>query len=417
MPTSFAKRILSIASNDKIYHRPIYWSVLNHETKESINFNTKLEALMYKNTLPHATIYFHWYEDQFANGSIIEPWESYEELRRQRAQEIRDTYDYVRLWYSGGSDSQTALNSFVKNNIHIDEIAVHMWEDYNVSDPYQSCSRELLISALPYLKQIKDKIPNTKITIVIPNKNDYLKYVSNADVLGELPFLHSMDNASFEFHMSTPQAAWEKVLDTTTIENYCDVYGGTKPTICVKDNQWYFYMVDSGLTDFYLSARAEDFFISRSNPKLFLKTAYMLHKYLAHLYTVEKEANYFHKKRENSVLYNAAIGRDPVNKIAIYKFDRSDGYQITDHNITVQGIKQTLFIKNMIKDNWWNELFKKYKENYRLLKEMYPYLWNTNSNFDIDPNKGYAGHTSLLYSLTTGKSYDNCQIFKNGFLE
>ena len=42
------------------------------------------------------------------------------ELYRQRAQQIRDTYDYVILSYSGGSDSDTILKAFVDNNILLD---------------------------------------------------------------------------------------------------------------------------------------------------------------------------------------------------------------------------------------------------------------------------------------------------------
>ena len=52
-----------------------------------------------------------------------EPTETLEELYRQRAQQIRDKYDYIVLWFSGGADSNNILNSFILNDIKIDEVA------------------------------------------------------------------------------------------------------------------------------------------------------------------------------------------------------------------------------------------------------------------------------------------------------
>lgn len=418
MSTSFAKKILSI-NNGSGNNREIYWSVLNHENNSSTQFNTKLQALIYQKSLLHATLYFHWYEGQFANNHQ-EPTESYEDLKRIRAQEIRDQYDYVRLWYSGGSDSQTALNSFVKNNIHLDEIVVHLSPDHVISNSYMSSSREILISALPYLDSIKHLIPHTKIIKIILNQDDYAKYMAGPDALGELPFVHAMDRSASLFHMISPQRPWEKMLETTKSNNYCDVYGGTKPMVCIKNNQYYFYMIDSALTDFFLSTRAEDFFISRRSPKLFLKTVHMLVNFLKSQNLSEKGINHYHsnvhKTVQNSKLYNQTIGRDTVHDIALVKTDRGKGYQNHQLAITVQGLKQALFVQNMVTDSTWATLLKNFKQTHSYLNTHYDFVWNLDINGNPDANLGYAGHVSLLHSLDTNLSYDTSQIFKNGFL-
>lgn len=418
MPTTNAKKLLSI-DNGLGNARHIYWSVVDHETNTRATFDIKLDALVYKKTVKHGTLYFHWYESQFASNHQ-EPLESYEDLKKLRAQEIRDQYHYVRLWYSGGSDSQTALNSFVKNNIHLDEIIVHLWPDHTVSNPYMSSSRETLISALPYLDSIKHLIPHTKITKVILDHDDYAKYMAGPDALGELPFAHAMDHGASLFHMSSPQRPWEKILESTEISNYCDLYGGTKPMVCVKNNQYYFYMVDSGLTDFFLSTRAEDFFISRHNPKLFVKTAHMIVNFLKLQNLTEKEINYFHsnvhKTIQNSKLYNQIIGRDPVHDIALVKTDRGEGYQLAQHGISAQGLKGALFIQNMVTDSNWNKLLQNFKQAHQYLNTHYNFVWNLDINGNPDANLGYAGHVSLLHSLDSNSSYDNSQIFKDGFL-
>lgn len=43
-------------------------------------------------------------------------------LYHQRAQQLRDQYDYLILAYSGGADSDQMLRSFVLNGVHIDEV-------------------------------------------------------------------------------------------------------------------------------------------------------------------------------------------------------------------------------------------------------------------------------------------------------
>lgn len=44
------------------------------------------------------------------------------ELYRRRAEQLRNDYDYLILMYSGGSDSDNILDTFVTNNIHLDEV-------------------------------------------------------------------------------------------------------------------------------------------------------------------------------------------------------------------------------------------------------------------------------------------------------
>jgi hypothetical protein len=45
-------------------------------------------------------------------------------LYKERAQQLRDKYDYLILNYSGGPDSHNILMTFINNNIHLDEVYV-----------------------------------------------------------------------------------------------------------------------------------------------------------------------------------------------------------------------------------------------------------------------------------------------------
>lgn len=57
-----------------------------------------------------------------------EPTESMKTLCKQRAQQLRDSYDYLILYNSGGSDSTTVLNAFLDNNIFVDEVVTVSYE-------------------------------------------------------------------------------------------------------------------------------------------------------------------------------------------------------------------------------------------------------------------------------------------------
>lgn len=95
------------------------------------------------------------------------------ELYRLRAQQLRDKYDYLILWFSGGADSTTILQSFVENNIYLDEVMIG-WPRSAANGKYtpsldtsgQNMLSEWDFSIEPKLKWLAAHCPQTKITIV-----------------------------------------------------------------------------------------------------------------------------------------------------------------------------------------------------------------------------------------------------------
>lgn len=80
---------------------------------------------------------------------------SLNELYRMRAEQLRERYDYLILAYSGGADSHNVLMSFVKNNIHLDEI-MHITELEGDKDPMSFANAEVTRVAYPTAKEIID---------------------------------------------------------------------------------------------------------------------------------------------------------------------------------------------------------------------------------------------------------------------
>ena len=52
--------------------------------------------------------------------TTVEPSETWEELLKDRATQLRDELPKINIAFSGGADSYTMLNAFVSNGLHVD---------------------------------------------------------------------------------------------------------------------------------------------------------------------------------------------------------------------------------------------------------------------------------------------------------
>ena len=115
-------------------------------------------------------IKFHYHDETFNLYNWKqepEPTVGLEEFYRRRAQQIRDKYDYVVVLYSGGPDSTNVLNSFIKNNIAVDEI-VNM-NSYSQTGVVKNTihNADYVFNVEPYLKQlIAEHNLQSRITIL-----------------------------------------------------------------------------------------------------------------------------------------------------------------------------------------------------------------------------------------------------------
>jgi len=97
---------------------------LGYYTVGKESFINKYKALL-SGTQTKQQVKYHWYDSAFSSfdrnrlGTV-----PLNELYRQRAQQIRDSYDYVILNYSVGCDSWNILKTFLDNNIKLDQIMV-----------------------------------------------------------------------------------------------------------------------------------------------------------------------------------------------------------------------------------------------------------------------------------------------------
>jgi hypothetical protein len=126
-----------------------------------------------------------------------EPVLSLDTLYKMRAQQIRDKYDYLVVFLSGGADSNNVIRTFMNNNIHVDEVVAIIPEeglknfDSNDTD-VSACNvmSEVKYAQYPILQEVYTKSPLTKITVVdffndiVNAKSDAWIYQGEGDLVG-----------------------------------------------------------------------------------------------------------------------------------------------------------------------------------------------------------------------------------------
>jgi hypothetical protein len=120
------------------------------------------------------TCFFYYHDLEFSKVDWKKsPYEPLSLLYKERAQWIRDNYEYVILCYSGGSDSSMILETFYYNNIHIDEILMvgAFSQDSHVGSD-ENHNGDLYVNAFPLIKSLS--FPKTLITV-----KDYSEYFTD----------------------------------------------------------------------------------------------------------------------------------------------------------------------------------------------------------------------------------------------
>ena len=84
-----------------------------------------------------------------------EPQATLKQLYARRAQQIRENYDYVVLFYSGGADSSNILDTFIENSVPFDEIATFNYWAVD-SDPTSYFNAEQVQVSYPRIKYLQD---------------------------------------------------------------------------------------------------------------------------------------------------------------------------------------------------------------------------------------------------------------------
>jgi hypothetical protein len=131
------------------------------------------EAVIESNRI-NAPIYFHAPQsfEHFDFSSPIQA--SLDEISSDLAGRLREKYNKIIFWYSGGTDSDYLLDIFLKNKIKIDEIVC-------LKRGFKDADWEIDNFALPKLKKVQDQLVGTRINVMHPTLRDYEDYYQALD--------------------------------------------------------------------------------------------------------------------------------------------------------------------------------------------------------------------------------------------
>lgn len=203
---------------------------------------SKVEAIELSKSL---NLDSHWNFNDEVFKSInwkIDPPVDLWTLYKARAKQIREQYDYVVLWYSGGSDSHNILNAWIDADCKIDEIAT-VWNYDASADKQDHANAEITNVVLPDIQLLKDRGFDFKFRLVDISqmsldvfdyfKNNYEYYI----------------NRYFSINNPARALLREKIQDYKDIidsgKKLCFVWGVEKPRLRLDEYGYYFNFIDA----------------------------------------------------------------------------------------------------------------------------------------------------------------------------
>ena len=206
---------------------------------------SKVEAIELSNKIGKP---LHWnFNDlQFsAYDWTVEPTESLKELYQRRAMQIRERYDYIVLWWSGGADSYTMLRAFVDAGLFVDELAT--FHNYGGDGDWDSyLNSEVKRMAMPVAQEMLANSPNTKFRLVELSdlqKNLYDKDGNRFDFLYKANAVFSPNQLARTRYIREVEKDYQDLFAQG--KRVCFVWGMDKPRISYElDGRYAIRFVD-----------------------------------------------------------------------------------------------------------------------------------------------------------------------------
>jgi hypothetical protein len=252
------------------------------------SFQNKRNALLWASNNGCPPVSWTWHDATWKNFDRNKLGkQSLSHLYRERAQQLRDTYDYLILSYSGGSDSHNILLAFLDNNIKLDQIFVHqpfsyINSTYHTPNTQDTTSRNMISEwdycVKPTLEYVARVHPEIKIELSNWMDNIVESYFANEDTFlnaggsnnGMGPMARNLDYSK----LGLSALGQDKTIAT--------IYGSDKPLLWLDEQSKHVSMI---FTDIPMShgtnavGTFEPFYWSEKLPDLIFEMAYQVYLY------------------------------------------------------------------------------------------------------------------------------------------
>lgn len=246
---------------------------------------SKIEAIeLHNRTGIHPEWVFN--NTAFANANWErEPDESLSALYAKRCQQLREKYDYLVLFFSGGADSTNILHHFVSNGIHIDELISYHSAEAASKDGFGE--QEIFKVAIPAGNKAREINPSIKHRIVDISKLtvDYYNDKDNN-------ILYDINDCWTPHHLGLSQIMsvvpeWKDIANQGRTIGF--IHGIDKPRLFVDKTGYYVKFLDLLISnnidlvmirDQHFGNSHELFYWSPDMPELIIKQAHILKKFV-----------------------------------------------------------------------------------------------------------------------------------------
>jgi hypothetical protein len=215
-----------------------------------------------------------------------EPTETLSELYRQRAQELRDQYDYLVLWYSGGADSANILETFLHHNIKLDEVASYINHDATGSKT-DFLNGEIFHVAAPTVERAKQQQPWLQHTVLDLSQltmDFFLEESTKFDWIYQVNgYVNPNTAARRDIKLKVPH--WVKMFDSGKRVGF--IYGTDKPRVAGINGKYYFKFVDMVDNTVNVNSQTENrpwefnelFYWAPDHPNIVIKQGHVVKNY------------------------------------------------------------------------------------------------------------------------------------------
>jgi hypothetical protein len=288
---------------------------LGYYSVNGVSFSTNKVAAILEAQKTGVDIKWHYHDDILNSVDWTnEPAESLDQLYKIRAQQIRDAYDYVIVFCSGGADSTNVIRTFMDNNIRVDEVVamipesgINNW-DWNDKDASPTnIMSETKYAQYPILHEVSVRKPETKITVtdifkdMLNVESDAWIYETEGDMmdLGNYSY-GKLDSLSYLVDMA------ERGVKIAA------VWGTDKPIITIRDNDVLaatlvdspIYLPKYPFKNVYPNVDRVLFYWTQDMPQLMIKQAHVVAREIL--------------KPENAMIYQACadLSKPKQQKVA-----------------------------------------------------------------------------------------------------
>jgi len=172
-----------------------------------------------------------------------EPNESLESLYLKRAIKLREKYDYIILMYSGGSDSGNILDTFVNNDIILDEVA-HIVNYEGSKDKGSFQNKEIYEVAKPKVDQLIQQKNLKTVSRLIDITKRTVDFFNQKNKFDFIYFSHSFGAPNMHAKCKLYQEVKEWRDLVSSGKKVCFLWGSDKPRVSGHDGVFNFYFTD-----------------------------------------------------------------------------------------------------------------------------------------------------------------------------